>query len=476
MNQVTMGTRIGWTNEEFSKIEFGDKRLKVRFLKIATQFSKKSEAPINQACEDWADTKAAYRFFNNQKVSSGKILSEHCKRTKIRAEYLDTILAIQDTCYLSYTNHPKTEGLCKIRGNVKGLVMHTAFGVSPAGLPIGILHQKIWSRKPDLKKSRNYRFIPIEEKEPFKWINALRETVNLLTSSQQKKKIISIADREADVFEFMVEHKNLGTSFIIRAKSNRPINKNKKRSKTKENLWEHMEKLQPSAVLEVEVPEKKGQPKRIAKVMLRFSQVKFQPPANKTKNKDGELSSLEVNVVFVKEFDAPKNVEVLEWMLLTDMPIEKEEDAIQVINFYKIRWAVEDYHKILKSGCTIEKCRFQTAARLIRYISLMSVIAWRLYYITHVARSSERNTNCTKILAEYEWKALYLKMNSTKLLPNEPPTIVQVIRWIAKLGGFLGRKNDNNPGITVIWRGWARFMEIVDDYLLFFNSKLVGNS
>lgn len=101
MNQVAERKSSSWINDEFSDIEFGDKRLKVRFLKIAEQFSKKSETPINQACEDWADTKAAYRFFNNQKVSSEKIISEHCKRTKIRAECLDTILAIQDTCYIS---------------------------------------------------------------------------------------------------------------------------------------------------------------------------------------------------------------------------------------------------------------------------------------------------------------------------------------------------------------------------------------
>ena len=92
-----LGNGIGWITEEFSEIEFGDKRLKTRFLKLAEQFTKKSEAPINQACEDWSDTKAAYRFFNNQKVKSENIISEHCKRTKIRAEYLDTILAIQDT-------------------------------------------------------------------------------------------------------------------------------------------------------------------------------------------------------------------------------------------------------------------------------------------------------------------------------------------------------------------------------------------
>jgi hypothetical protein len=476
MKQVMLGNGIGWMTEEFSEIEFGDKRLKTRFLKIAEQFAKKSEAPINQACEDWADTKAAYRFFDNQKVKSENIISEHCKRTKIRADYLDTILAIQDTCYISYNNHPKTEGLCQIRGNVKGLVMHTTFGVTPVGEPIGILHQKIWSREPDLKKSRNYRLIPIEEKEPFKWIEALRESIRLLSSSQKQKKVISIADREADIFEFIDEHRKLNASFIIRAKADRSVNKETRRSKTKETLWGYLEKTKPSTLIEVEVPKKKGQPKRIAKVAVAFNKVIFQPPTNKTKDRNGVLESLKVNVVFAKEVDPPQNVEPLEWMLLTDLPVENEEDALQIVAFYKIRWSIEEYHKILKSGCTVEECRFKTAERLIRYIALMSIIAWRLYYITHVARSRGDDADCTTILAEYEWKALYLKMSSTKILPDKPPTIAQVIRWIAKLGGFLGRKNDNNPGITVIWRGWTRLTEIVDAYLLFAAPKLVGNS
>jgi hypothetical protein len=209
---------------------------------------------------------------------------------------------------------------------------------------------------------------------------------------------------------------------------------------------------------------------------MAFNQVTFQPPTNKTKERNGDLGCLRVNVVFVKEVGAPQNVEPLEWMLLTDLPVDTEDDALQIVAFYKIRWQIEEYHKILKSGCTVEKCRFQTAERLIRYISLMSIIAWRLYYITHISRSAGADTECTKILAEYEWKALYLKMSSTKILPDKPPTIEQVIKWIAKLGGFLGRKNDNNPGITVIWRGWARFTEIVDAYLLFTSPKLVGNS
>ena len=465
-----------WINEEFSEIQFSDKRLKSRFFKMANQLSKKSEAPINQACEDWADTKAAYRFFNNEKVSATQIISEHYKRTEERTRNLDTVLVIQDTCYLSYTHHPKTTGLCNIRGEIKGLVMHTALAVRHDGLPVGILHQKTWSRAPNLKKSRNYRFVPIEEKEPFKWIDALRESVKLLNTVQKKSQIISVADREADVFEFMDEHKKLGSSFIIRAKSNRPINKAKKRSKTSEMLWGYMEKISPCGIIEVEVPEKKNDHKRVAKVSISFSEVNIQPPTNKTKNKDGDLYGFVVGVVFAKEINPPQDVEGLEWMLLTDLVLKNIEDAAQVINYYKMRWIIESYHKVLKSGCNIEECRLQTADRLIRYITLMSVIAWRLYYITYIARGAEQDSICTKILTVNEWKALYLKVNREKSLPNEPPTIAQAIHWIARLGGFLGRKNDGQPGITVLWRGWTRLNEITDNYLLFSESKLMGNS
>lgn len=472
MLKKTKNNINNWTDEEFSKIEFKDKRLKARFLKIAKELSKKSEAPINQSCGGWAETKAAYRFFANNRVSSNNIIFEHCKKTALRVKNLNIVLIIQDTCYLSYSHHPKTKGLCQIRHNIKGLVMHTSLAISAQGLPVGILYQKIWSRKPRLKKIRNYRFVPIKDKEPFKWIEALRASVRMLNTIKTRPKVISIADREADVFEFMLEHKALNVPFIIRAKSNRPVNKRKKRSKSNDYLWGYMKKINPCCTIDVEVSENNRQPRRMAKVNISFSNVKLQPPTNKTNNKDGDLNSFKVNVVFATEVNASSEKQKVEWMLLTDLPVNRKKDALQIINFYKMRWSIENYHKVLKSDCTIEKCRLNTADRLIRYISLMSVIAWRLYYITHIARSSKPYAYCTKILADYEWKALYLKMNPGKHIACKPPTISQVIKWIAKLGGFLGRKNDHQPGIIVMCRGWTRLIEIADDYLLF--SKKCG--
>ncbi len=136
------------------------------------------------------------------------------------------------------------------------------------------------------------------------------------------------------------------------------------------------------------------------------------------------------------------------------------------MNWYKLRWHIESFHKVLKSGCNIELCRLQTADRLERYVTVLSIVAWRLYWMTHVNRVSPEKS-CAEVLAEHEWKALCCKVKKTKLPPTEPPTIREAIRWIAGLGGFLGRKGDGEPGITTFWRGWQRLIDLSDSWLIF---------
>ena len=129
-------------------------------------------------------------------------------------------------------------------------------------------------------------------------------------------------------------------------------------------------------------------------------------------------------------------------------------------------YTIEVYFKVLKSGCKVEDCRLQTAERLRRYLSLFTVIAWRLYWMVHINRHCPEAL-CITILADHEWQALYAKIHRTTALPKEMPTVRQVVRWIARLGGFLGRKGDGEPGVTTIWRGWQRLNDISDTWLLF---------
>ncbi len=172
--------RSGWAAEEFSNVNFGDKRLDTRLIKLCDRFSDAPESPINQACLDWAETKAAYRFFQNNKVQVEKMMAAHQNKTAQRAKEYKTILALQDTSYFVYTNHPKTEGLGKMslkKGkNVekiysKGLIMHTCLAVTTKGLPIGLLGQKIFSRtlrKKNNNKTKPHNSLPIEDKESYR--------------------------------------------------------------------------------------------------------------------------------------------------------------------------------------------------------------------------------------------------------------------------------------------------------------------
>jgi hypothetical protein len=152
-------------------------------------------------------------------------------------------------------------------------------------------------------------------------------------------------------------------------------------------------------------------------------------------------------------------------MLLTNLPINGFEDAVEKVRWYCLRWRIEVFHKILKSGLRVEQCRLQTADRLIRYLTLMSIIAWRLYWITLIARSHP-DLPCVPLLDEAEWKVLYSKIHRTKTVPQHPPSLREVVRWIAMLGGFLARKSDGEPGVITLWRGWKRLFDLSEGWNL----------
>lgn len=155
-----------WAAEEFADVSLGDKRLDARLVKLCDRFSNAPESPINQACADWAETKAAYRFFQNENVEVGEILAAHRCKTAKRAKQHKMVLAVQDTSYFVYTSHPKTEGLGKMslkKGkNVKkiysnGLVVHTCLAVTTEGLPLGLLDQKTSRESSDQRRRAEAR-------------------------------------------------------------------------------------------------------------------------------------------------------------------------------------------------------------------------------------------------------------------------------------------------------------------------------
>lgn len=465
-----------WAFNEFGEVDFCDKRLSNRLLKLADNFAGSPESSINQACGNWSETKAAYRFFQNDSISESKILAKHVERTVERASKYETILSIQDTCYISYKNHKKTKGLGIIASRIRskttnfktpGLVMHTAFAVTPDGLPLGLLDQNIHSRPPlpeevkKIKKRSHNIALPIEEKESIKWIDSLRNSNNL---NLKNTKVVTVCDREADIYDLFEVACRESSSILIRARQDRTVNKNSVYSKKSgDKLWSLAKKIPCQGEVEVAIPARDNKPSRTAILELRFGDFIMNPPKNNIKRKTEKLPNLKLHVIYIIEKDNSEIESPMEWVLLTNIPINNFEGAVEKMRWYCLRWRIEVFHKILKSGLRVEECRLGTADRLIRYLTVMSVIAWRIFFITLIARS-DPTLPCTDLLAEEEWKVLYTKMHQSKDYPSAPPTIKEAVLWIAKLGGFLARKNDGEPGPITLWRGWKRLFDFTEGW------------
>lgn len=460
-----------WANEELGNISLGDKRLNNRFLRIASDLSNKPIEPINKACDDWAHTKAAYRFFQNEKASAGKILKPHVEQTHKRILNYPFVLALQDTTSFNYTGHAKTKGLGKIghgsseEGATKsqGFYLHQTLAVAPNGQPLGLLSSFFWKRE-NIGNAKDEK--EKDEKESERWCQAL---VDYQDKNQGKSNILTIADRECDFNQFLFHNYNIDTHFLVRSKVNRIINESSLR------LHEFIKTKPVEGSLDLRLPNKKKSGRAKKKLKGRFQSqdgdyfknvsldvqfTKFTAQLSPTGHRNASPFDYPLTVIRIseKERDLEEGEELLEWILITSLQINTVEEAKLMAKFYSMRWTIEIFFKTLKSGCQVESCRLEDYKRLVRYVALFSIVSWRILWMTFLSRVSPE-LDCTEFLSDSEWKALFCKIHKTKTLPKKIPTVKETIIWIAKLGGFLNRKNDGPPGPSAIWSGWQRLVD-----------------
>jgi hypothetical protein len=454
-----------WNEAEFAGIDLGDARLNARAIKLLGQLSAQPQAYINQACEDWAASKAAYRFFDNDRVEAANMLAPHYQQTCARMGEHRIILAIQDTSELSYSTHGQTSGLGPIGNNhewQQGLLLHTTLAVTPAGLPLGLLTQQVWERASQPRQQEfEHKATAVADKESAKWLTALQATQGKVPPHVQ---VVTVCDREADIYEFLLTAEKERACYVIRAAQSRRL------MVAGQTLWPHLQACPVAGRLTVEVAEKKKEPARRAHVSVRYREVEVRPPQRLKELRLEPWQPVRVWAVYVTEECPPDGATPLEWMLLTNVEVRDFDSAVERVAWYVCRWLIELYFKILKSGCRVEQCLLATRLRLKRYLALMGVIAWRLFWLTYFHRQNPA-ASCSSILTEDEWQALYCTVKKTTTLPEQEPTVREAVRWIARLGGFLGRKHDGEPGITVIWRGWQRLHDIAATWRLL-NSPL----
>lgn len=448
-----------WVKSEFASVNIGDKRLDARLIKTCELLSMKPSMPIPQACGDWASSKGAYRLFDNKAVDPGKIVAPHIEKTTERMRDHNLVLAIQDTVFFSYA-HPSATGLGPVgkggENDGQGLVMHHTLAITPEGLPLGILHQSIWARdevreETKAEKMRRLKEALPEEKESWKWLKALGATQKNAPSGV---KVVTVADRECDFFEFIAAANSQASSFVIRAKHDRKLDADDDSAFDKISNAVQGSEVRGRYTIEILGNSKRSS--REAEVEVRFCEVTIPPPASSVRT-NADPEPLVVNVIAVREVSSPHDAEPISWVLLTNERVQSFASACEKIGWYCKRWMIEIYHKIMKSGCKVEERYLEKGERLARCLALFSVIAFRLLFMTYVARVSP-DAPCTEILSESEWHALYCLKHKTAEVPKVPPTVKEAIRWIGGRGGHLGRKSDGEPGPIVLWRGFQELM------------------
>jgi hypothetical protein len=467
----------GWVDREIAGCEFRDARLGDRFRKLLAQLGSAMGQSIPLVCQDWANTKAAYRFFSNDRVSEADILAGHFQSTRDRSAATDgVVLVLHDTTEFTYQRESSEAiGITKrinsgrdkagrLRSHtVCGILMHSSLAVTTEGLPLGLAAVKFWTRKKfkgtaALKKKINPTRVPIEKKESIRWLENLKQSTELL---DDPGRCIHIGDRESDIYELFCLVQEVGTHFLVRTCVDRLAGDGD------HTIAQEMDEVAVKGLHRIEVRDSNGDPDE-AVLEIRYRRIRVLPPIGKQKR----YPALTLTVIHADERGAPKNRKKIEWQLITDLAVQSRQDAIEKLEWYALRWKIEVFHKILKSGCKAEESKLRTAQRLANLISIFCILSWRVFWMTMLNRSAPTAAaDLALTVAEIDLLDHLVKDKDRQSLRRK--TLSHYLIKIARLGGYLARANDPPPGNTVMWRGLSRLTDIELGAII--GAKIVGN-
>jgi hypothetical protein len=459
MAQAQARAKRDWAAREFGDIRL-DARLVKRTIEVARDFFARPTANIPQACGSAARAKAAYRLFAHDEVNMKSLLCAHYESSHERIRQEPLVLAVCDTTALNYSAHPATWGLGNI-GSAEdgpiGLMVHETMVFTPAGVPLGLIDVQCWARDPnEFGKKHDRRKLPIEEKESRKWLDSFAATQKAQAACEQTQ-LVMVADRESDVYELFEQARGEKAQFLIRAEQSRCL------TQEQTTLWPHMQAQTIAGEIDIQAGRREEQPARTARLTVRHACVELKPPADRRRAGAAPVS---VWAIWAREESAPEGVEALDWMLLTTVPTLTFEDACVRLEWYAKRWGIEIYHRIMKSGCKIENRQLGAADRLEACLAIDMVVAWRIMHLVHLGRQIP-DAACTAYFSDMQWKALVAFTSKKMTLPAKPPTLREAVRLVARLGGFLDRKSDGEPGAQTLWLGLQRLDDIAASYAIF---------
>lgn len=445
---------LEWAQHLFGASDLGDaRRRSARLVNVASRMAKHMGRSLAKSCgPDQAALLGGYRLVRNGAVKPEAIRASGFAGTAKSVQEAKCLLAIEDTTCVSYGHAVATRlGLTggKKAAKRNGFMVHPVLLLdAESGHTLGLIEQQHWQRDPasyGKNHTRKKRAYP--GRESYKWQQASIEVAKRLGPAMPRT--LSVCDRESDIYDYLWYKRSNGQRFVVRAQANRRL----KNSEAK--LFDALR--QDATALcgyIVDIPQRGGRKARRAKVLLRSATFDFLVPEE----------SLRVNVILAEEVGSPAGSEPLHWVLLTTEAIDDAEAALQIVRYYELRWRIEDYHKAWKSGVGVERQRFQSVGNLERMLAITAFLAVRLLQLRELL--DVQGATSRAVLAEDEWKVLWLSTEPDKPLPEAAPPIRWAYYAIAKLGGFSDTKRTGRVGWDTLWHGWFRLQERLQGYRL----------
>lgn len=460
--QATRMTSAHWGEEHFGDAQLGDVRRQRRLVTLATQMAKHPGGTLPDKLKNPADLKALYRLMDSDAVTHEAVLQPHINCTVDRMRAHDGVaLVLHDTTELDYSglNSLKDE-LGQIgNGGGRGYKCHNSLAVTAESREVlGLVNQILFCRprvpKGETKSARRQR----TTRESRLW----KQGSEAVPAAPAGRLWVDVADRGADTTEFLDFEEAQGKKYVVRSQHNRWVLPGHDGPTERVQVHDWLRSLPEAGRRTVEVPARDGQPARTATVAVAWAPVRVLPPRQRRGEERG--TPLVAWGVRVWELDPPASVkEPLEWILLTNVPVQTFADACERIDWYACRWIVEEYHKAMKTGCSIEAMEFRHPDRLQPAIALVSVLAILLLTL----RDTSRRSNADQRSARDVFPAVYVMVLSAWRFrtPDRDLTVCEFYFALARLGGHQNRKHDHPPGWLVLWRGWMQLHTMVEGAL-----------
>lgn len=454
---------LGWSQQLFGGSDLGDARRTARLVDVAARMAKQAGSSLAKSCDgDQAALLGSYRLMRNGAVKPEAVRASGFARAAELAQSAELLLAVEDTTSISYP-HAVAAGLGLTGGKQaakrNGFMVHSVLLLDAASeCTVGLIAQRHWCRDPaGYGKNHTRRQRAYQDRESYKWEQASVDTAQCLGPAMRRT--ISVCDRESDIYDYLWHKCRNNQRFVVRAQANRRL----KGSDAK--LFDALQ--HDAATLcgyTVAIPQRGGRKARTANVLLRTATLDVLVPVGSSVCD----KSLRINAILAEELDAPTSSEPLRWVLLTTEGIDDAQAALQVVRYYELRWCIEDYHKVWKSGIGVERQRFQSIGNLERMLAITAFLAVRLLQLRELL-DKPANTDeaaCGAALTEDEWKVLWVSTEPDKPLPKTAPPARWAFYAIAKLGGFTDTKRTGRVGWDTIWHGWSRLQERLQGYQL----------